>query len=366
MTASLAGVQAKLQTLGLPGAGNLPGGERGVQIVVANGVAVEPLNVSDLRLVEHRAELLVRGIKAAMRLTLAKRAILALPESASRARMAAQEAIAQDGFAKFHVELRQVEDAYPLGEPSWLTNQLRGATPTSTATFDLATLLAFESAMRGVHPTHRHVAVVGAVPLPSVYWAPLGTSVNSLVKASGGTQGPSVLLAGGPLSGTLTSARQTLDWSFGCITVLPADHPLAIRARTPATVNLQRALGSCETCQRCTEACPSTAAGWDLAPHRLMRALPISQETLLPTRWLASALACTHCGMCTVNCPQKLDPAGLIAGMRPEAQRQGLQPIQGRRGDSSERIPTDRLALKVDLARFCHPTPWTVLEQEAQ
>lgn len=350
-----------------PAADPAPGGREQTplagrpDVLVANGVATEPLAVGDLRLVERHPELVVRGIKAAMRLLRARRAVLALNEDADGAIAAASGAIAEDGFAKFHVQIVRVPPLYPLGHPLPLTRHL-GAAASPDLVLDLARMLALGAKAAGPPLRHRHVAVVGAVAQPRTWWAPLGMPVADLVAASRPIEGEATILIGGPLTGRLAAPDARVGMEVGTVTVLPADHPLASRGKEPLTSKLRRAAGACETCRRCTEACAPAAMGTGLSPDRLVRLLaaaPRVHADDLPGAALIASGSCSGCGLCTVVCPLALDPAALVGMVREAAIAREIPAAYDlTQCGAIETVPRDRLALRLDLARYASDAPW--------
>jgi Fe-S oxidoreductase/nitrate reductase gamma subunit len=76
---------------------------------------------------------------------------------------------------------------------------------------------------------------------------------------------------------------------------------------------------ACADAGRCQEACPAHAAGTQLSPSRLVRALrtALVQGELTDDAISEEAIwSCTLCGACTATCPVLVDPIGSIAQLR--------------------------------------------------
>ena len=79
----------------------------------------------------------------------------------------------------------------------------------------------------------------------------------------------------------------------------------------------------CYQCKKCTAGCPAVEH-FDLAPHRLMRAVQLGQTELIlnsRTIWL-----CAACEACTTRCPQGLSVPRMVDVFRIMAARQGIKP----------------------------------------
>lgn len=87
----------------------------------------------------------------------------------------------------------------------------------------------------------------------------------------------------------------------------------------------------CFQCAKCTAGCP-VAAEMDIPPHRVVALLRLGQEELL--RQAESVWLCVGCGTCRLRCPNGIDIAELLDGLR-------------EKGDESPPIGSVR-----DIARF--------------
>jgi heterodisulfide reductase subunit B len=79
----------------------------------------------------------------------------------------------------------------------------------------------------------------------------------------------------------------------------------------------------CYQCKQCTSGCPMVEH-FDMAPHRLMRAIQLGQrEKVLNSRtvWL-----CAACEACSTRCPQGLSTPHIADALRIMAVREGIKP----------------------------------------
>jgi heterodisulfide reductase subunit C len=81
----------------------------------------------------------------------------------------------------------------------------------------------------------------------------------------------------------------------------------------------------CHQCKKCSAGCP-VAFAMDLLPHEVMRMIVYGQRDRLlgsSTIWL-----CASCDTCTTRCPNEIDIAGLMDGLRRTAIREGAAPAE--------------------------------------
>ncbi|MBU6428696.1 MAG: SLBB domain-containing protein, partial [Cyanobacteria bacterium REEB65] len=193
----------KLRDAGVLEAGRVPAHEllaRPATCVVANGADNTPLARADSELVARYPQDIARGLKLAMQAVGANKAAIALLPTATAARTAMAETIAEDGRLKFCTTEIPVGDSYPAGDARILAATAAGnPLPSGGAPPDLGiavlkvrTLLAIAEADRGQPATHELVTIAGAVKRPVTLWAPIGLAIGKLVEAAGGLM-PSAL-----------------------------------------------------------------------------------------------------------------------------------------------------------------------------
>ncbi|MBK5092488.1 MAG: 4Fe-4S dicluster domain-containing protein [Actinobacteria bacterium] len=82
---------------------------------------------------------------------------------------------------------------------------------------------------------------------------------------------------------------------------------------------------SCYQCKKCSAGCP-VAFAMDLLPHEVMRMVVYGQEARLlgsSTIWL-----CASCETCSTRCPNEIDIAGVMDGLRRMAVDEGVIPAE--------------------------------------
>jgi len=79
----------------------------------------------------------------------------------------------------------------------------------------------------------------------------------------------------------------------------------------------------CFQCKQCTSGCP-VVEHFDLAPHRLMRAIQLGQTEIVlnsKTIWL-----CAGCEACSTRCPQGISTPRIVDALRIMAASKGIKP----------------------------------------
>jgi heterodisulfide reductase subunit C len=79
---------------------------------------------------------------------------------------------------------------------------------------------------------------------------------------------------------------------------------------------------TCYQCKKCSAGCP-VAFAMDLVPHEVMKMVQYGQERRVlrsSTIWL-----CASCETCTTRCPNEIDIAGVMDGLRRMALEKGVR-----------------------------------------
>lgn len=282
--------------------------------VILNGAECEPTITSDHRLMLEAPERVLLGLRLFMRVTGAKRGIIAI--EANKPDAAARLAQLVAGDPAIRVEVLPVR--YPQGAEKmlvWAT--LKRVVPVGGIPLDVgvvvqnvATAAAAATALaEGMPLVERIVTVSGRVANPGNWRVPLGTSFVDLVKASGDLTGPLArIVAGGPMMGT---AQVDLDVPVTKTTG-------SVMLLGPEDI-VQAPAGPCIRCGRCVAACPM-----GLLPARLC-------DAALASDWDAAdrlyVKACMECGSCSYVCPARRP---LVQSFRLAKAELGRRARQGR------------------------------------
>jgi Na+-translocating ferredoxin:NAD+ oxidoreductase RnfC subunit len=279
-----------------------------LKTVIASAADGEPLVATARRLAATAPGLLVQGLQEVAAQLGAKRAVIAVEDRAVE-------------LHRFEgAETVRVTDVARCGDASELAQDVAGVTvppgddPLDHGVLVLDAAALVDLAARGP-VLERVVTVAGGVGRPGVMRIPIGTTVEEVVRAAGGsTCGAAwVALGDGPLTGRPLDRDDVITKGTRALFVGAAGSELVRRARTPVEDTMKRSLSACERCSMCTDSCPPRLLGGRLRADEVVRAL--AQLGRIDVREeLGAALECQSCGLCDVACPSGLLPSALISG----------------------------------------------------
>ncbi len=215
--------------------------------------------------------------------------------------------------------------------------------------------------------THKYVTVAGEVKTPCTLKAPLGMSYGELVKLAGGyTHNDTVIIAGGPMTGRISSPSDVVTKTSNAILVLPKNAYVVQKRLTPIKINAKRAMAACCQCHMCTDLCPRFLLGHPIEPHKLM--LAVASGVATDGAAFLGAFSCSACGLCEMYaCGQDLNPRTLIADIKDKLRQSGITPPHG---DAEEveptreyrQVPMSHLTSRIGLAKYDLPAPLVDVE----
>ncbi len=211
--------------------------------------------------------------------------------------------------------------------------------------------------------THKYITVAGEVQTPCTLKAPIGIAYGELIKLAGGTTcSDSVILAGGPMMGKLSSPADIVTKTSNAILVLPKNSYLIQKRMTPIGISVQRTAAACCQCRMCTDLCPRNLLGYPIESHKIMRA--VASGTITETQAFIDSFSCSSCGLCELYaCGQGLDPRSIIAEVKGEVQKGGVKPSKSSKAKpvNSLRdyryVSVSRLTSRLGLAQYDVPAP---------
>ena len=203
----------KIRQAGVVGAGGagLPThvkADAKVDTVLVNGASCEPLLNSDPHIMEQEIDTMIRGLKAVMECTEAKKGIICLKGKHAKAMKAVREAVARD--ASGTLEAFELKDFYPAGDEQVLVYEVLGRIVperglplhVGAVVSNSETFFNIANAMDGKPVTHRYLTVAGKIRQPMVVKAPIGTPVTDILAFAGGpTISEYRVVDGGPMMG---------------------------------------------------------------------------------------------------------------------------------------------------------------------
>lgn len=275
---------------------NVPA-EHKVHTLVVNGCECEPYLTCDHRLMVEYAPDLVEGIRIAMRVVGAAKAIIGIEDNKPDAVDAIRPYLPYDGS----IRVQAVETKYPQGAEKMLIKSLLGLeVPTGGLPMHLGivvnnvgTLALLGRLLKnGEGLTERVVTVTGpGVKKPGDYWVPIGTPMRFVLEWAGATDpdGLEVIL-GGPMMGQAVASLD-VPVTKGVSGILVFDR------REMSRIDQQR--WPCIHCGECVNACPM-----GLNPTQLgMLAAKREFDVMAEQYHLGD---CFECGCCTYACPSHI------------------------------------------------------------
>lgn len=344
-----------------------------VKTVIVNGAECEPLLQVDIQLLEREGARLVSGLQAVVDGLGAVRGIVAVKTKHSRVIDLMRQWTSSDPRLSVH----GLGDFYPVGDEQSLVYETLGRVvpeggiplAVSAVVLNVETLLNVEAALRNEPVVTTCVTVTGAVQHPGTFRVPVGTPVIELLRLAGG---PAVeryrVLDGGPMTGILippgdSSLEVGVSKTTKGLIVLPADHPLVVRAETSMGDILRQAQSACCQCRICTDLCPRHLLGHSLEPSRVLNA--VNHYLSWDSDAITQAFLCCECGVCDLYaCPVGLSPRRMYQALKVELRRQGASnphhnsPQVPRAERAGRRIPTARLLERLGLTEYDKQAPW--------
>lgn len=273
-----------------------------VHTLVVNGCECEPYLTCDHRVMIEEAADLVHGIRYAMRITGARRAIVGIEDNKPDAAQAVSAAIRQAGaVAEGEIFVEQVPTKYPQGSEKMLIMALFGhEIPSGTLPVSLGmvvhnvgTLAALGRLLpQGRGLTERVVTITGpGVARPGDYRVPLGTPLKFILDYAGAPAEARQVILGGPMMGQAIASLE--------VPVTKGVSGVLVFRQEDLARREERHSYPCIKCGECVESCPM-----GLNPSALgMLAAKRQYETMGSHYHLGE---CFECGCCTYVCPSNI------------------------------------------------------------
>lgn len=345
------------------------------EYMLANGAECEPLLHKDVELMKRYPEEIVSGMKRMMEAVSAARGRFCVKEKNREAVEAVAPAAGRAG-----VELTLLGDFYPSGDEYEIVYAATGRLipaagiplQVGCVVNNVETLLNVERAARGESVTRKFVSISGAVGRPCAFWAPVGCTYADLIEMAGGiTAGRAGVFVSGLMMGQLTFDLTGVVTKTTCgLIVLPADHPLVRRKSQPRQAMARIGKSACDQCSYCTEFCPRYLLGYDVQPHKVMRALGFTLSG--KENWSQWGELCCACGLCTLYaCPEDLFPKEACDQAKADLRAAGIRyaqarPVRVHPMKEYRRVPQSQLRQRLQVEQYEGPTPFVSLEPPAR
>lgn len=340
------------------------------EYVLANGAECEPLTHVDKQLMIHHAAEVVAGMRLAMQATGAKQGIFGIKGKYQNVIAAVQKAIGD----QTDITISELGNFYPAGDEQVMVYDIlgrivpEGGIPINVGCVvqNIETLYNTYAATQGKPFTHKYMTVIGAVRQPMSVRVPIGITIQEVLDLAGGVLTPEpVILDGGAMMGqVVTDFSQPTTKRSKMLLVLPYDHQLSVKRRTPRSVIDKHALSACDQCYFCTDYCPRHAQGHAIEPHKLI--LLLASGVPMTDAQMAGALLCCECRTCNYACPVHLSPGDVALQIKRDLVKAGLKNPYHRQTEANpyrdyRRVPMTRLINRLGLAKYDVPAPLTAV-----
>ncbi len=340
------------------------------EYVLANGAECEPLTHVDKQLMIHHAPEVVAGMRLAMQSTGAKKGIFGIKAKYKEVIAIVQEAIGDQD----DITISGLGNFYPSGDEQVMVYDILGRiVPEGGIPIDVGcvvqnieTLYNINAAAQGKPVTHKYITVIGAVRQPMSVCVPIGITIQEVLDLTGGVVTPDpVILDGGAMMGeVITDFSLPVTKRTKMLLVLPYEHQLSAKRRTPRAVLDTQAIAACDQCYYCTDYCPRHAQGHAIEPHKLI--LLLASGIPLTDAQMAGAMLCCECRTCNYACPVHLAPGDIALNIKRDLVKAGLKNPYNRQTEVNpyrdyRRVPMTRLINRLGLAKYDVAAPLTAV-----
>lgn len=331
--------------------------------IILNCAECEPLLKVHRQLLQKYAYEIMSTLSEIADAVEAKKVIIAVKEAYIRTVEAVEANL--DTFKKIHLKLLQ--EVYPMGDEVVLIYEttgkkvLPGSIPIEAGitVFNVETVYNIYKAVAYKEPVSmKYLTIAGEVHNPVTVKAPVGLSVEAAVKLAGGARiRDYVYFMGGPMTGSIVNAYDTITKTTNAILVLPKDHTVIHKKYSNSSIDMKRAMAACCQCEMCTDLCPRHLLGHPITPHMFMRAA--TSKTTQDVGPFLDTMFCCSCGICEMYaCPQDLSPRKLITEYKTGLRKKGIpvpQNIPIKETDPMReyrKVPMERLTLRLGLKQY--------------
>nr|WP_138980761.1 4Fe-4S dicluster domain-containing protein [Caloramator sp. E03]QCX34519.1 proton-conducting membrane transporter [Caloramator sp. E03] len=336
-----------------------------VDYLIVNALECEPLLKTDQYVMRTKSYEIIKALEELGRLVEAKYIFIGIKEKYKKEIEALKSAI-NDLNSK--VKLYFFESVYPAGDEQILVYEITGRVippggiplNVGTVVSNIGTVYNIYNAMEGVSVIDKYISVLGEVNEPKLLKVPIGVTVAQCLKACNGTTIDDYsIIMGGPMMGRKIKKDEinsrVITKTDSAIIVIPDSHYIIEKDKIQLNHIINRAKSACIQCRYCTEMCPRHLIGHPLSPHKIMRAIALSEESDV----FKEAFLCSECGICELYaCPMGLSPRRVNIYLKDKLKKQGIKPqfnvkeLKAYIEREYRKIPTFRLISRLNLSLY--------------
>lgn len=336
--------------------------------IILNCAECEPLLKLHRQVLEKHAEEITFALDTIAKAVEADRVIIAIKPGYKEAIAAVNKCISK--YKNMSVGL--LPEIYPAGDEVITIYETTGriVPPGSIPISVGVTVFNVETALNvarmineGKPVTYKYITIAGEVKHPVTLKAPLGITYGELIKLAGGaTVENPVLIAGGPMTGSICYASDVVTKTSNAVLVMPEHQYIVDKRTTPVGISMKRAMSVCCQCMMCTDLCSRNLLGHPIEPHKFMRAA--SSGVTTDTSAYLNTFFCSACGLCELySCGQNLNPRTLIGITKGQLRKNGIpvpkdievKPVNKQR--EYRTVPMSKLIARLGLRKYDLPAP---------
>ena len=271
-----------------------------VDYVIVNGAECEPYITSDHRRMLEEPDMLIEGLKIAMKILSLKKGYFGIELNKQDAAKVLNDKISKED----DIQVCMLKTKYPQGAEKQLIKAIaKRAVPSGKLPADVGvvvlnvdTVYSLARAFKtGMPPVSKVVTVTGdAVSNPQNIEVRLGVPYSHLFEACGNFKNePEKIISGGPMMGT---AQFSLDTP-----VIKTTSALVALKKAPQIFSKEI---NCIRCGKCVDYCPMK-----LMPFKLAK-LSAQEDYDMAEKYYITD--CIDCGLCSYVCPANRNPVEFI------------------------------------------------------
>lgn len=336
--------------------------------IILNCAECEPLLKLHRQVLEFHAEEILDALKVIAEAVEANRVIIAVKPHYKEAVAAVSKLLP----AYPNTEIGLLPEIYPSGDEVVTIYETTGRVvppgkiPISVGVTVFNVETAFNTARalkEGAPVTYKYITICGEVAHPATFKAPLGMTYGELVDLAGGaTVADPVLIAGGPMTGNITTRSDVVTKTSNAILVMPKHQYIVQKRVTPLSISMKRAMSVCCNCRMCTDLCSRNLLGHPIDPQRFMQVS--TSGVANDTKPYLNTMFCSACGLCEMySCGQGLNPRSMIMATKGMLRQNGIKipdDIPTKDVSSTRKfrlVPVDRLTARLGLTKYDLPAP---------